>query len=130
MTRHKPKNYEKVASSGPVTSWFFCLKYIALTSASSKNFEFMSLLAVFAGVARKIPSLVTSGLKDCFNRLHRLHPIGYLCKKKQQNCVFYAHIGDHLILLIKTHNAHKQRILPRTIINTFRKCERGGIETL
>ena len=33
---------------------------------------------------------------------------------------------DHRILLIKTANAHKQRMLPQIIINT---CEGGGIET-
>ena len=34
---------------------------------------------------------------------------------------------DHLILLIKTGNAHKKIILPQIVINT---CEREGIETL
>ena len=43
------------------------VKYVALTSATSHNFEFMFLLAGFAGVARRVPPLVTSGLKDCFN---------------------------------------------------------------
>ena len=36
--------------------------------------------------------------------------------------------GDHLILSIKTGNAHKQIMLPQTIINTFKKCKEEGIE--
>ena len=31
--------------------------------------------------------------------------------------------GDHLIFLIKTDKAHKQRILLQTIVSTFKKCE-------
>ena len=32
--------------------------------------------------------------------------------------------GDHLIPLINTGIAHKERTMPQTIINTFKKC--GG----
>ena len=35
----------------------------------------------------------------------------------------YKRKGDHLILLIKTGNAHEQRMLPQTIINTCKKYE-------
>ena len=31
--------------------------------------------------------------------------------------------------IIETGNAHKEGMLPQTLINTFEKCERGGIET-
>ena len=44
-------------------------------------------------------------------------------------CNFPTRNGDHLILLIKTGNAHEERILPQTIINVFKKCLGGGIET-
>ena len=37
----------------------------------------------------------------------------------------HFHIGDHLIFLIKTDNAHKERILLQTMINTFKNCEEG-----
>ena len=36
---------------------------------------------------------------------------------------------DHLILFIKTGSAHKEKMLPQTIINMFKMCERKGIET-
>ena len=36
---------------------------------------------------------------------------------------------DHHNLLIKIANAHKQRILPQTTINTCKKYEEEGIET-
>ena len=35
----------------------------------------------------------------------------------------YTYSGDHPNLLIKTRNAHKERILPQTTINTFKKCQ-------
>ena len=31
--------------------------------------------------------------------------------------------GDHLIPLVKTGNAHEEKMLPQTIINIFKKCE-------
>ena len=43
------------------------------------------------------------------------------------NCC--ANDGEYLILLIKTGNAHKQRIMLQTIINTFKKYKGRGIET-
>ena len=43
-------------------------------------------------------------------------------------CNFHARNGDHLILLIKTGNAHEEKMLPQTVISIYKKCE-GGIET-
>ena len=37
--------------------------------------------------------------------------------------------GNNLNLFIKTGNGHKERMLPQTIVNTFKECEGGGIET-
>ena len=34
--------------------------------------------------------------------------------------------GDHLILLIKSANVHKGRMLSQSIINTFKKYEEEG----
>ena len=36
--------------------------------------------------------------------------------------------GDHLILLINTGNAHKGRVLPQTIVDTFKKCKGARTE--
>ena len=36
--------------------------------------------------------------------------------------------GDHLILSIKTGNAHKVRILSQTTINSFKKSEGKGLK--
>ena len=36
---------------------------------------------------------------------------------------FYTRCDDNLILSINTGNAHKEIILPQTIINTFKKCK-------
>ena len=36
---------------------------------------------------------------------------------------------DNLILLIKTANAHKRRILPQTIIDTCKRYKEKGIQT-
>ena len=43
------------------------------------------------------------------------------------NC--YTNNGDHLDLLIETGNAHEERMLPKTAIINFKKCEEGEIET-
>ena len=40
----------------------------------------------------------------------------------------YSLNGDNLIFLIKTDNAHKERTLLPTIINTFEKCKGEGRE--
>ena len=37
---------------------------------------------------------------------------------------------NHLVLLIKTGNAYKERMLPQTITNIYKKCKVGGIETI
>ena len=37
--------------------------------------------------------------------------------------------GNKINRLTKTANAYKERILSQITINTFKKCERGGIET-
>ena len=37
--------------------------------------------------------------------------------------------GDCLILLTKTGNIHKERILPQTTIDTSEKCKEDGIKT-
>ena len=36
--------------------------------------------------------------------------------------------GDLFIFSIKTENDHKQKMLPHTIINTFKRCELEVIE--
>ena len=43
---------------------------------------------------------------------------------------FCVRNGDNLNLLIKTADAHKQKIFPQTTIITSKKYEKGGIETL
>ena len=53
-------------------------------------------------------------------------------KNKQKVNIFYFHNsctghGDHLILLIKSDNVHKQRMLLQAVITTFKKCS-GGLK--
>ena len=60
-------------------------------------------------------------------------PIARLWEQYPKVYIFYfqtscTHNGDHLILSIKTDNAHKERMLSHTIINTFKKCERKGLK--
>ena len=43
---------------------------------------------------------------------------------------YFTSNGDHLVLLIKTDNIHKEIMLLPTTVNTFKKCDRGGIETV
>ena len=58
-------------------------------------------------------------------------PIVHLCEGNK-TIVFFAHIhnsstcnGDNFSHPIKTANAHKDRILPQTIINTCKKYLEG-----
>ena len=39
-----------------------------------------------------------------------------------------ARYGNHLILLIKIGNGHKEKMLSHSIFNSFKKCEGVGIE--
>ena len=38
--------------------------------------------------------------------------------------------GHHLNFSIQTGKAHKERMMPQAIVNTFKKCEGGGTEIL
>ena len=58
-----------------------------------------------------------------------------MCEQKRKNLLL-MHIhncctrnGEHLVLFIKTGDAHKEIILLPTTVNTFKKYDGGGIET-
>ena len=44
----------------------------------------------------------------------------------KHNC--YTRKGDNHNLLIKTGNAHEERILPQAIINTSNECKGKGLK--
>ena len=87
----------------------------------------------FTGVARHGFPRVKSRLTILLQPVTPGSPIGRLCEEEQKVYIFiYFHNSctrndDHPISLTKTGNAHKERIFPPTIINTFKSVR--GIET-
>ena len=100
--------------------------------------QICTTLAGCTSVAQQAHHWYRWGQKYRFSRLRPLHPL-CICVNRNGKILLFTHIhnsnnynyctrnDDHLILLLWTGNAYKEKILLQNTINTFNKSKGEGL---